>query len=297
MCAPGPSDLPARLSLAITMSNEQIETERRWGRIAAGVGLVGVFFYVMSGFVGGTDYNGAEGIAEQIAALPDEKSSVLLQLVLQAIGVSFFSAPLVALFLAASARSDAVRKGLLGVNIAGPLFFGASLIALYFALDATIDPFLNGSGVDLTSDDQARDILHEQSAYGIYAGLDLAGRLGLVFGMVYTALQCLRAGLMTRFWGTLSMALGAASIIIGPAALLVYVLAANLLVGDVWPGGRPPAWAKGEAMPWPNPNAPPPEPEPEEAANPEDFEGSATEVTPSRPARRDNKRKRKRKQR
>jgi len=51
------------------------------------------------------------------------------------------------------------------------------------------------------------------------------------------------------------------------------------------------------AVPWPDPRAAPPEPEPEEAAAPEDFEGTATEVAPVRPARRDNKRKRKRKQR
>ena len=55
-------------------------------------------------------------------------------------------------------------------------------------------------------------------------------------------------------------------------------------------------------MPWPKPGeqpAPAPGDEGEELADPEDFEGTATEIEPAaeRPARRDNKRKRKRKQR
>jgi hypothetical protein len=213
-----------------------------------------------------------------------------------------------ALFRAAADRSPTVRRGLIGLTIAGPLFFAASFIAYYLALNASVDPFnAIADTLDLGSsdaDDKARDILQDQSAFDVYGGLDFAGRLGLVVGIVYTALNAMRAGLMTRFWGTLSMALGVGLLLIGPSALFVFAVAASLLVADLWPSGRPPAWAEGKALPWPKPGESiagtgGPERDPEEPAAPEDFEGTATEVDePSeRPGRRDNKRKRKRKQR
>lgn len=279
------------------MSNDEISSERRIGRVAGIAGLVGVLAFILSGLIGGSDYNAAEGLAEQITVFESEKGSIFAQLLVQALGIALFAAPIMALFLAASARSDSVRRGLLGVTVAGPIFLAGSLIALYLALDAVSEPFLNSVGVDIGSDDDARDVLRDQSAYSVYGGLDFAGRLGLVFAMVYTSLHAMRTGLMTRFWGTLGMALGAALLFIGPAALLVFALAVSLLVANLWPGGRPPAWEAGTAVPWPDPKAPPPEPEPEEAARPEDFEGTATEVDAERPGRRDNKRKRKRKQR
>ncbi len=287
------------------MTNEQLENERRRGRVAGIAGIVGALAFVGSGLFGGSDYNAAEGLAEQLAAFADEKGAILVQLLVQAVGVALFAAPLMVLFTAARARSSAVRPGFIGLTVAGPLFLAGSLVALYFALDATIDPFLNASGVDTVSDDAAGDILREQSAYDIYGGLGFAGRLGLVFAILYTALQAMRAGLMTRFWGTLGMALGVAVLFIGPASLLIYGLAASLLVADLWPGGRPPAWAAGAAMPWPKPGesiagtGPTPAADPDEPARPEDFEGEATDVSSEgeRPGRRDNKRKRKRKQR
>lgn len=283
------------------MTTEQIERERRRGRVAGIVGMVGILLFIGSALIGSSDYNGADGLAEGLVAFAGEKDAILAQLIVRALGLALFALPLMALFGATRDRSEAVRPGLIGVTVAGPLFFAASLVALYFALDAAIDPFLHGTGVDLSSDDDARDILQEQSAYDVYGGLDFAGRLGLIFGMVYTSLHAMRAGLMTRFWGTLGMALGVALLLLGPSALLVFALAASLLVADLWPGGRPPAWDAGVAMPWPKPGEAiagkvGPVADPEEAARPEDFQGSATEVPAERPARRDSS-KRKRKQR
>jgi hypothetical protein len=51
------------------------------------------------------------------------------------------------------------------------------------------------------------------------------------------------------------MALGAASFVIATfffLTLLWFVYLAFLLIGRV-PGGRPPAWESGEAIPWPTP--------------------------------------------
>ena len=73
--------------------------------------------------------------------------------------------------------------------------------------------------------------------------------------MVYTCLQAMRVGLLSRFWGSLGMALGAVSFILVqfmPFVLLWFVYFGLLVAGWV-PGGRPPAWAEGKAVPWPTP--------------------------------------------
>jgi len=112
-------------------------------------------------------------------------------------------------------------------------------------------------------------------------GLVLPGLLGLIVAMAYTSLQALRVGLLTRFVGSLGVGLGVAAIFIPPLVLLPAVLWAGFLgyLGLVFidraPGGRPPAWAAGEAIPWPRPGE-------EETSAPrpsrDAIEGQATEV-------------------
>jgi hypothetical protein len=291
------------------MTNEEIERERRNGRIAGILGIVGIVLFVGIGAAGlASEFQGADGFAESLVAFPPESNEVVVLLLAQALGIALFAPPLMVLFTAVRNRMDNFRPGLIGLCIAGPLFFAGSLVASYFAIDAAaglFDPAVDlDPGVELDSgeaDDVAEDIYLDQSAANIASGLRFAGQLGLTFIIVYTALYAMRAGLLTRFWGTLSMALGVGVLLIGPPALLGFFLAVSLLVAGFWPGGRPPAWEAGKAIPWPKPGeAPDPEPDkPEELASPEDFEGSATEVeeTSERPGRRDNKRKRKRKQR
>jgi hypothetical protein len=291
------------------MTNEEIERERRNGRLAGIAGIAGIVLFVGIGAAGlASEFQGADGFAESLAAFPAESSEVLALLLVQAIGIALFAPPLVVLFSAVRKRLDSFRPGLIGLCFAGPLFFAASLIASYFAIDAAaglFDPAADlEAGVELDSseaDDVAEDIYLDQSAANIASGLRFTGQLGITFIIVYTALYAMRAGLLTRFWGTLSMALGVGVLLIGPPALLGFFLAVSLLVAGFWPGGRPPAWEAGKAIPWPKPGeSPDPAPdEPEELADPEDFEGTATEVEPEseRPGRRDNKRKRKRKQR
>ncbi len=112
----------------------------------------------------------------------------------------------------------------------------------------------------------------------------LPGLLGLIVAMAYVSLQALRTGLLTRFVGSLGVGLGIAAIFIPPLVLLPAVLWAGflgylgLVFTDRAPGGRPPAWAAGEAIPWPRPGD-------EESAAPlpsrDPIEGQAAEVPAS----------------
>jgi hypothetical protein len=143
---------------------------------------------------------------------------------------------------------------------------------------------LDSAGVDNDTDSDgapgdafARHQLENSTGVQVAQGLLFPAVLGMVVAMIYTPLQAVRAGLLTRFFGTLGMALGASLILILPAALLGILLWSAwlglLLVGRV-PGGRPPAWAAGQAIPWPKAG------EERSSAPPhgEAIEGEATEV-------------------
>lgn len=104
------------------------------------------------------------------------------------------------------------------------------------------------------ADDEASNAIREASLAPLTSGLGLAGTLGLVVALFYTSLWGMRTGLLTKFWGALGMVSGIA-FVLGPLYFvsLVFFLYLGLLVLGVVPGGRPPAWAAGEAIPWPTP--------------------------------------------
>jgi hypothetical protein len=139
-------------------------------------------------------------------------------------------------------------------------------------------------------DAMARHIFNDDSAVRLSNGLLEAGLLTMIVGMVYISLQALRVGLLTRFFGTLGMALGAALILPPLAGLLLlaimiwFAYLGMLILGRAR-GGVPPAWATGESIPWPKPG------EEEPPAGPKaPVEGTASEVS-------DPQEKRKRKRR
>lgn len=96
----------------------------------------------------------------------------------------------------------------------------------------------------------AREERTTTSVAGIETGVGLAGLLGFTIALVYTALWGLRTGLLTRFWGSLGIALGVVFSFFTLFTLAWFIYLGLLLAGWV-PGGRPPAWAAGEARPWP----------------------------------------------
>jgi hypothetical protein len=105
-----------------------------------------------------------------------------------------------------------------------------------------------------TEDKTASNAVGEASLSSVVSGLGIAGGLGLLGSMIYTSLWAMRVGLLTRFWGTLGMASGVA-FLLGPLFVItmLWMIYFALLVFGALPGGRPPAWAAGEAVPWPTP--------------------------------------------
>ncbi len=103
-----------------------------------------------------------------------------------------------------------------------------------------------------TADDEAENAIGDASLVPLVTGLGLAGSLGLVVAFFYTGLWAMRTGLLSRFWGSLGMAAGI-TFLLGPLFLIGLIWLAYfalMAIGKV-PGGRPPAWEAGEAVPWP----------------------------------------------
>ena len=264
------------------LTKQEIEDERRRGRTAGIAALLGVVLFIgaMAAFAG--DFNSADQ-AEQLRTFDSVKGDLLVQVLLQAAAVLLFLPALVSLFRSIRARSEAIRPGLIGIVIASPVLLALSLVVTYFAFKAAADTFLDPSGgYDPNSNSDAEDVFYGEFPTQLRTGLGLAGSLGLAFSTVYMALYAMRTGLMTRFWGTLAMALGVGTLLFGSLMLVAYMIVIALLVAAWWPGTRPPAWDAGTAIPWPAPGRPgDAEPSEEELAAPEDFEGTATEAEPA----------------
>lgn len=102
-------------------------------------------------------------------------------------------------------------------------------------------------------DNEADNAISEASVTDVAEGLGIGGRLGLAVSLIYTCLWAMRTGLLTRFWGSLGMALGVATLLGLVLFVAIWFIYIGLLLAGKVPGGRPPAWAAGEAIPWPTP--------------------------------------------
>ena len=121
-----------------------------------------------------------------------------------------------------------------------------------FATDERPDP-QEACVFQKTEEDRASNAIKDSSmlTFGQFAGL--GGGLAFVVSLFYGCLWAMRTGILTRFWGSLGMAVGVAALIgFSPLAMLWFAYFGLLLLGRV-PGGRPPAWEAGEAIPWPTP--------------------------------------------
>jgi len=103
------------------------------------------------------------------------------------------------------------------------------------------------------ADEEASNAIGESPLHGAAIGFGLGGRLGLAVALLYSCLFAMRVGLLTRFWGSLGMALGVAALLLRVEFTTIWFIYFGLLLIGRLPGGRPPAWEAGEAVPWPTP--------------------------------------------
>jgi hypothetical protein len=140
------------------------------------------------------------------------------------------------------------------------------------------------------ADDTAENAIRAAPIRDVGTGFGLAGRLGIAFALFYVCLWGMRTGLLTRFWGSLGIALGVAALLLLVQFTLIFFLYFGLLAAGWLPRGRPPAWAAGEAIPWPTPGekaAAGLEGEPEDSAADQELTELESETPPRKRKQRD----------
>lgn len=273
--------------------SETVEWEERWARPVALLTLFAVVLLVASQFVGGAvsgdgDAEVLRSTHEHTAAVT---ASSLMQVVAfalfalplyylfravrarndrvrrQLVGLVVIAPLFLAISsgLSASARTDAASSFVDGDAKPGITAIEAREDCESERDELGVEEFVEelggGSAAAATArctqtrmaDEEASNAIGEASAAAAVSGFGLAGALGLAITLLYTCLWAMRTGLLSRFWASLGMALGVAALLGLIIFLLVWLIYFALLVAGWAPGGKPPAWAAGEAIPWPTP--------------------------------------------
>jgi hypothetical protein len=272
-----------------------LERESRWLRPAGILAIVGALVFAAGQVIPQVGLAAADTDAERLAQFHDHAGRFILGQTLQGLGFALFAAPLFVLLEAAAGRAERVRRGLIPFAFLGPILIGVSSVVLAVGFKDAADSFAEkepgvvatarqeaetaeakaakggaepkpseeaaepkppDEAADDAREELADDVIDDAGTLKAGAGLRLPAFLSLVFGLIYIPLWAMRTGLLTRFWATLGMALGAALILIGPLAeigMVMWFAVLGLMLAGWWPGPRPPAWEAGEAIPWPKP--------------------------------------------
>jgi len=284
-----------------------LERERRWAVPAAVAAILAAPLYVLSIVIDqGGDVPRSGLATERYRAIEASGVEVFASVALRSIGFLLLAAALLYLFKAAQARSEKISGAMVGFAFIGPVLLAVQGIIAAIAQQGVAEDFVAqaGRGGDVFT--LLDDLVDDSGGLEVASNLLFPAILGMLVAMIYISLQAMRVGLLTRFVGTLGMALGVGLVFIVPAVSLLTIVLWFLWLGliflDRTPGPRPPAWEAGAAIPWPRPGEQRAESADEEEGLPPgvvDGEGSELESSPAgdNSGRRERARKRKRKRR
>jgi uncharacterized protein DUF4386 len=298
---------------ALPSKQELLAFQDRWMRPAGVIAIAGALIFAAA--LALQQVGVGDNDAERLNNFHEHSGQLLLsQGVLNGIAFIAFVFPLYVLFRCAEGRAEQVRRGMVAFAFIGPALFAISGLILAVGLNDVSDEFVKQrpaaeqqarqqaiseakapkgekspttTAAPLTpsqaaankKDDLATDLIDDSGAVKTGALLRFPAIIGLVLGLIYIPLWAMRTGLLTRFWASLGMALGASLVLIpfGILGVVLWFAVIGLMLAGWWPGPRPPAWATGEAIPFPRPGediGPPEERGPSGA-----VEGSGREVS------------------
>ncbi|MGH2854785.1 MAG: hypothetical protein ACRDLF_11425, partial [Solirubrobacteraceae bacterium] len=177
--------------------------------------------------------------------------------VLQALAIVFIL--MVLLFLLGAVRFRRPETN----RAARPLILGGGAAMVFVSVAHPLAQVVNAhnfvGGHDFTADAVNR-ALTQGTALVLTQYLGLVGGLTLAVGMIVTVLGASRTGIFPRWMMYLGifaalLAFTPFGLALGEAQQLVpafWMVGAGILLMGRWPGGDPPAWAAGEARPWPS---------------------------------------------
>lgn len=249
------------------------ESERR--RRLSAPGMAGGFLYLLSGIIIAATVNGAPSVGLLQGLTPALRGEANPAESPRAPVVRFFShrtfalisgsvlaaIAIVALVLVLLVLLDATRfrrpqtwAAARPLVLAGGAGLAAASIANQVVRAIRTHQFAGGH--DFTNHAVER-ALTNGSAYAIFGYLGLIAGLALAAGMFTVALNAMRVGLLPRWMGILGMFTGVLILLPGAGLVLelipaFWMVSAGILLSGRWYRGDPPAWASGEARPWPS---------------------------------------------
>ena len=268
-----PTGVDPKLKNPRPATAEELAWERKYMKIAGGSGAVAGVLLLISFFLKASALKSSSSDADKVLRVAHKNASTLqVVAVLEAISIILTIVALYYLWRAARHRAD-VAKIIPALLIAGGLAVGILNFMSEFAvisaasdfvkhpvahtnLGAITDPDKYRAAVeDLAPKKHAENIVRDHFSTGKQLALYL---LNVVWGagLALTSLVAMRTGLLSRFIGILGLIVGvlyAVPLLGGGGGLLQFVwyVAVGLVISNVWPGGRGPAWDSGEPVRWP----------------------------------------------
>lgn len=190
----------------------------------------------------------------QIQFYDDKMVTLLLLSVALALGALLMAGTLTYLAQATSARRPEFPRRVIYAVIAGPVLLAVSEVLLQVVVAVRANDFVTGGDL---STQAAHDALRSDLLV-VSQILRQVALLALGLAFVLVCLNAMRAGLLTRFMGTLGIIVGVLFVIpLGgqlPVVQSFWLIAVGVLFLGFWPGraGVPPAWETGRAQPWPS---------------------------------------------
>jgi Domain of unknown function (DUF4386) len=238
---------------------EQLEWEARWSRPAAAAAAVGVALPILATVYQNSQIaapaRGRDTAVVGMRVVDQNHDVLLVGGALQAIAVALVGAVLAYLYRVVKYRRPELPSAALILGVLGPILYGLAAFVLL-----NLDRFDNADAFFASgpqTEARADDLIVERSGFTL--GLGIAGTLAMAFGLISISLAAMRAGITSRFLGIIGVILGALFVIgqvvpvFAPLVIQFFWLGAMIVLFlDRWPGGRGPAWAAGEAIPWPS---------------------------------------------
>jgi len=253
---------------------EQVrERESRWALPAALAAFGAVLLILLQGFVSSVS---GSGEADALRSVDAHTGNVTLTSLMPALAFLLFMVPLVYLFRAVRARSERVQPAMIVLLVAAPLLVAGGTVLYGQARIEAAEHFVAGESKPTISaeevkekcegekpvaecekekreDDAATHAISDASLTPLATVVSLGGGLLFAISLFYTCLWAMRTGLLSRFWGSLGMALGIAILIGFVIFAIIWFAYLGLLFLGLLPGGKPPAWEEGKAVPWQTP--------------------------------------------
>jgi hypothetical protein len=262
--------MPTRSDISAQVARESVRRSR-----LAVPAFAGGVLYLLSGIIIASTLKGAptvglvEGLAPAIGGVANPSVSpraaevkfishnafgLIAGSALAAVAIAVLTLILLMLLDTVRFRRPQTWSGVFPLVLGGGI--ALAIVSVGHEVVSTLEAHSFSVGHDLSNHavDQA---LTAGTANTLTDYLDLLAGLAIAAGMVAVTLNAMRIGLLPRWMGFLGMftalliflPIGGAELQVVPSFWMVMI---GILFVGRWPNGEPPAWAAGEARPWPS---------------------------------------------